>query len=94
MMEEDDCGLGYKPQKEVIYNKLLPYSDDIGKEILEQFSTIKKNLSKAVILRDIRPGCIHWVAKLSRFVILVFHLEYTNVLCKQIIHIFSCFQIR
>ncbi|XP_042231597.1 proteasome activator complex subunit 4-like isoform X2 [Homarus americanus] len=67
-MAVDDFNLGYKPQKQVIYNKLLPYKEHIGKEILEQICDIKENLSKAVILRDIRPGCIHWVAKLSRFV--------------------------
>ncbi|XP_047484565.1 proteasome activator complex subunit 4-like isoform X1 [Penaeus chinensis] len=67
-MEEEDSGLGYKPQKQVIYNKLLPYSEEIREEIIEQFSNIKINLAKAVVLRDIRPGCVHWVAKLSRFV--------------------------
>ncbi|KAK4321981.1 hypothetical protein Pmani_007247 [Petrolisthes manimaculis] len=67
-MEDKTCTLGFKPQKEVIYNKLLPYHQQLDKEILEQICDIKENLAKAVILRDIRPGCIHWVSKLSRFV--------------------------
>ncbi|KAK8724601.1 hypothetical protein OTU49_011168 [Cherax quadricarinatus] len=67
-MGEDDLNLGFKPQKQVIYNKLLPYNEHIGQEILEQICDIKENLAKAVILRDVRPGCIHWVAKLSRFI--------------------------
>lgn len=75
-MEEDreednaelEAKLGYKPQKQVIYNKLLPYSDVLPNEIVDQLKEIKENLAKAVILRDIRPGAIHWVARLSRFV--------------------------
>ncbi|KAK7086905.1 Proteasome activator complex subunit 4 [Halocaridina rubra] len=66
--EEDVAHLGFAAQKKVIYNRLLPYGDQLSGEILEQLRDIKENLSKAVILRDIRPGCIHWVARLSRFV--------------------------
>ncbi|XP_076047764.1 proteasome activator complex subunit 4-like isoform X2 [Oratosquilla oratoria] len=67
-MKEEEDTFGFKPQKEVVYNKLLPYSGKLQEEILEHLKCIKENLAKAVILRDIRPGCIHWVAKLSRFV--------------------------
>lgn len=64
----DRCSsLGFTPQKQVVYNKLLPYKEHLDAEILEQICEIKENLSKAAILRDIRPGCVHWVAKLSRW---------------------------
>ena len=65
-MEEESSSLGFKPQKQVVYNKLLPYKEHLDSEILEQIREIKENLSKALILGDIRPGCVHWVAKLSR----------------------------
>ncbi|XP_050688195.1 proteasome activator complex subunit 4-like isoform X2 [Eriocheir sinensis] len=65
----EECpALGFRPQKQVVYNKLLPYREGLDAEILEQIREIKENLCKAAILRDIRPGCVHWVAKLSRFV--------------------------
>lgn len=67
-MEEISSDLGFKPQKQVVYNKLLPYHEHLDREILEQICDIKENLAKAVILRDIRPGCIHWASKLTRFV--------------------------
>ncbi|XP_068219564.1 proteasome activator complex subunit 4-like isoform X1 [Palaemon carinicauda] len=67
-MKDDELNLGFMPQKYVIYNKLLPYGEDLGPEVLGQLKEIKENLSKAVILHDIRPGCIHWVARLSRYV--------------------------
>ncbi|XP_045600493.2 proteasome activator complex subunit 4 isoform X1 [Procambarus clarkii] len=67
-MDDQHLGLAFTPQKLIIYNKLLPYKAHIAKEIVEQLSDIKENLGKAVLLRDIRPGCIHWLAKLSRFV--------------------------
>lgn len=63
----DECPpLGFTPQKQVVYNKLLPYKEHLDQEVLQQIQEIKENLSKAAILRDIRPGCVHWVAKLSR----------------------------
>lgn len=63
---EEFPALGFRPQKQVVYNKLLPYKENLDTEILEQIREIKENLCKAAILRDIRPGCVHWVAKLSR----------------------------
>lgn len=66
MEDNRTSSLGFKPRKEVVYNKLLPYHEQLDREIVEQICDIKENLAKAVILRDIRPGCIHWVSKLSR----------------------------
>ena len=58
--------LGYKPQKTIIYNQILPFSSEIPNEIIQQLKAIKENLSKSVVLRDIRPSCIHWVTNLTR----------------------------
>lgn len=58
--------LGFKPQKENVYNKLLPYSEELDKESLLMLKSIKENLSKAVIMRELRPGCGIWVARLTK----------------------------
>ena len=50
--------LGFLPQKELIFNKLLPYNDGIDDESQIFLSAIKANLSKAVIQRELRPGCV------------------------------------
>ena len=39
--------LGFRPQKEIIYNKLLPYSKDIDEDSTKWFKDIKvKNFIK------------------------------------------------
>jgi len=60
--------LGFKPQKEVVYNKLLPYNDELDSESNENLAEIKSNLGRAVQLRDLKVGVSHWVTQLSRFV--------------------------
>ncbi len=50
--------LGFLPQKELIFNKLLPYNEGIDDESQIFLSAIKANLSKAVIERELRPGCV------------------------------------
>ncbi len=59
--------LGFKPQKEVVYNKLLPYG---GRQLDEEsnawFAAIKSNLARAVALRDIRPGFVTWSSRLHK----------------------------
>ncbi|XP_051160943.1 proteasome activator complex subunit 4-like [Leptopilina boulardi] len=40
------------------YNKLLSYADDIDDEAQKKFTTIKTNLGRAVMLREIYPGCL------------------------------------
>ena len=39
--------LGFYPQKEVVYNRLLPYSADIDAESTLWFQDIKANLGRA-----------------------------------------------
>ena len=59
--------LGFDPQKESIYNRLLPYADKIDDEALRVFAQIKGNLGRSVQLRDIKIGASHWVGQLSRY---------------------------
>ena len=56
--------LGFKPQKEIIYNRLLPYADKLDEESKRSFAQIKINLSKSVLLRELHPGCSIWSARL------------------------------
>lgn len=74
-MEEEDVNevkserikqLGFKPQKEIIYNRLLPYADQLDDESRKMFTEIKANLGKAVMLREMRPACGMWSARLVR----------------------------
>lgn len=55
---------GFIPQKEIVYNKLLPYSDRLDKEATELLAEIKANLSKAVLVRELWPGVAFWCRKL------------------------------
>lgn len=57
--------LGFVPQKDIVYNKLLPYADRLDDESNEILSKIKGNLSRAVLLREIWPGVLFWTRKLS-----------------------------
>lgn len=58
--------LGFKPQKENVYNKLLPYADKLDEESTKLFTDIKTNLVKSVLAREIRPGCALWTSRLNK----------------------------
>ena len=58
--------LGFRPQQEIIYNSLLPYSDEIDQESSEMWNLIKLNLGKSVALREFRPGFVMWTARLAK----------------------------
>ncbi|KAH3856831.1 hypothetical protein DPMN_099426 [Dreissena polymorpha] len=60
--------LGFKPQKEIIYNKLLPYKDDVDLDSNADLAEIKCQLGRAVQLRDIKVGAGHWSSQLSRYI--------------------------
>ena len=66
LMEDRHEILGFVPQKENIYNKLLPYSADIDEESQNVLAEIKSNLGRSVQLRDLKFGAGHWVGQLSR----------------------------
>ena len=55
----------FVPQKDIVYNKLLPYAERLDDESTELLSKIKGNLSRAVQLREIWPGVLFWTRKLS-----------------------------
>ena len=60
--------LGFKPQKEIIYNKLLPYSDLLDEESKAWFAEIKLNLCKSLALRELRPGFVTWMSRLNKYI--------------------------
>ncbi|XP_023231412.1 proteasome activator complex subunit 4-like [Centruroides sculpturatus] len=66
-MDERTAKLGYTPQKEVIYNKLLPYSEELDEESQRLFSEIKTNIAKSILLHELKPGTVHWLTNLSRY---------------------------
>lgn len=57
--------LGFVPQKEIVYNKLLPYADNLDRESNDILAQIKGNLGRAVQLRELWPGVLLWTRKLS-----------------------------
>ncbi|XP_051507905.1 proteasome activator complex subunit 4A isoform X2 [Myxocyprinus asiaticus] len=59
--------LGFVPQKDIVYNKLLPYKDKLDEESNEILAQIKGNLGRAVQLREIWPGVLFWTRKLSTY---------------------------
>ncbi|KAA8583909.1 hypothetical protein FQN60_015117 [Etheostoma spectabile] len=50
--------LGFVPQKDIVYNKLLPYAHRLDEESNDILSKIKGNLCRAVQLREIWPVTI------------------------------------
>lgn len=63
-MTVDRGTLGFIPQKEIVYNDLLPYCDHLDREAAELLVEIKANLSRAVLLRELWPGVAFWSRKL------------------------------
>ncbi|XP_029164235.1 proteasome activator complex subunit 4B-like isoform X2 [Nylanderia fulva] len=57
--------LGFQPQKEMMYNRFLPYADSLDKESQEWLAEIKGNLGRAVMLRELNPGCVLWTNRLN-----------------------------
>lgn len=55
-----------KPQKENVYNKLLPYGAGLEEESANLFYDIKSNLIKSVLAREMRPGCALWTSRLNK----------------------------
>lgn len=58
--------LGFIPQKENVYNKLLPYAKELDEESSKLFCDIKENLAKSVLAREMRPGCALWTSRLNK----------------------------
>ncbi|KAF2365248.1 Proteasome activator Blm10 mid region [Trinorchestia longiramus] len=60
--------LGFIPQKRNLSNNLLPYADQLDAEIVDELVNIKANLTKAVVLSDIKYGGLNWIYRLHRFI--------------------------
>lgn len=59
--------LGFKPQKEKIYNKLLPYGNQLDDESIKLYTDIKSNLIKSIVGREFRPGIALWTSRLNKY---------------------------
>lgn len=65
-MKKDATGtLGFVPQKDIVYNKLLPYADKLDEESNEILGQIKGKLALAIQVRELWPGVLFWTRKLS-----------------------------
>ncbi|XP_076141905.1 proteasome activator complex subunit 4A [Alosa pseudoharengus] len=67
MKKEVPDTLGFVPQKDIVYNKLLPYADKLDGESNEILARIKENLGRAVYLRELWPGVLFWTRKLATY---------------------------
>ncbi|XP_062464948.1 proteasome activator complex subunit 4 isoform X1 [Pezoporus occidentalis] len=56
------------PQKEIVYNKLLPYGERLEAEAARFLAHIKDNLARAVQLQELWPGGLFWTRKLSTYI--------------------------
>lgn len=64
--DNNPCSNKIKPQKENVYNKLLPYGDELEEESETLFVEIKSNLIKSILAREMRPGCALWTSRLIK----------------------------
>jgi proteasome activator subunit 4 len=55
----------FRPQKELVYNKLLPYANELDAESQLWLAEIKGNLGRAIMLRELTPGCVFWTNRLN-----------------------------
>lgn len=65
-MENREEVLGFKHQKDKIYNKFLPNAEVVDNESIAALAEIKGNLAKTVLLRDVKVGASFWVGQLTR----------------------------
>lgn len=59
--------LGFRPQKELLYNRLLPYADRLDEESALLLANIRENFGKSVVLRELKPGAAIWTARLIKY---------------------------
>lgn len=60
--------LGFKPQKEILTNHILPYAAELDNESTVFLNQVKSNLAKAVMLREMKPACGIWSSRLMKYV--------------------------
>ncbi|KAM5165243.1 proteasome activator complex subunit 4 [Mantella aurantiaca] len=66
--EERTEQLGFTPQKEIVYNRLLPYADRLDRESNQLLASIKGSLGRAVHVRELWPGVLFWSRKLNTYI--------------------------
>ncbi|MEE6474293.1 hypothetical protein FKM82_010338 [Ascaphus truei] len=76
--EERAERLGFSPQKEIVYNQLLPYAERLDRESNDLLAQIKGSLGRAVQLLELWPGVLFWTRKLSTYIRL-----YGRKFCKE-----------
>ncbi|KAG6452438.1 hypothetical protein O3G_MSEX007632 [Manduca sexta] len=59
--------LGFKPQKEILANHILPYAGELDEESTRFLEQVKTNLAKAVMLREMKPACGVWSSRLMKY---------------------------
>ncbi|XP_031825586.1 proteasome activator complex subunit 4A isoform X2 [Nomia melanderi] len=67
-MDSTNEGVKIRYQKELIYNKLLPYVDELESDSQALLAEIKGNLGRAIMLRELQPGCVLWVIRLHEYI--------------------------
>ena len=65
-MDEAEEDTGRKVQREIPYNRYLPYADVLEKEAEEHLREIKAGLGRSIQFRDVKIGTIHWTGQLTK----------------------------
>lgn len=69
-------------QKPLVYNRFLPYADQIDGEATQFLQNIKKNLSISLQRRELKRGCVYWVNQLQWWVeVLTIYIFQCSHLC-------------
>ncbi|KAM3962486.1 LOW QUALITY PROTEIN: proteasome activator complex subunit 4 [Aphomia sociella] len=79
MFQDDECelmitnperveALGFKPQKEIFINYLLPYVDELDEESQNFLEQVKTSFAKAIMLREMKPACGVWSSRLMKYI--------------------------
>ena len=55
-------------QRESLYNHYLPYATQLDRDSQQWLEEIKLNLSTAVLLRELEPGVIDWMSRLTAYI--------------------------
>lgn len=65
LWQERIKSLGFVPQGENKYNRLLPYSDKLDQEAVNYLKEIKTNLGRGVLLFEHRN---HWIYEIKNYI--------------------------
>ena len=65
-MDETEEDVGRKVQREIPYNKHLPYAEVLDKESEDLLREIKAGIGRSIQYRDIKIGTTHWTGQLAK----------------------------